>query len=137
MKRKTQKVNKADWKEFCGGCSAALTECDRGAEQCTNCKRPLPRLDVFQQHVHVQGYPQIVVTRLFYYQWLKKHGLRNPNEMARGFDSLDYAAFGRPSTDAPLTEEKDRDQELRFLAKELKKAGYRRMLQPQMANVVA
>lgn len=32
------------------------------------------------------------------------------NEQVRGFGSLDYAAFGRPAVDAPLTDEAERDR---------------------------
>lgn len=66
------------------------------------------------------GMPQIVVTRGFCYQWLKANGW---DRKAKGFASLDYAAFGRPTTDAALTDEAERDSLLSLMAEQIKKAA--------------
>lgn len=59
------------------------------------------------EHVEMPGFPQIVVTRDFVYQFLRGCGWY-PCE--RGFGSLDYMTFGRKAVDAPLTDEGKRDQ---------------------------
>lgn len=61
------------------------------------------------------GFPQIIATRAFVYEWLKARGW-NPSE--RGFASLDYAAFGREAVNAPLTPEAERDALLAQVAKD-------------------
>lgn len=69
---------------------------------------------VVNEHVPMPGMPTIIVTRWFCYQWLKLVAGWNPCE--RGFGSIDYAAFGRPATTLPLTEDTERDKLLALLA---------------------
>lgn len=58
------------------------------------------------EHVEMCGFPQIIVTRGFMYQWLKGCGW-NPSE--RGYGSLDYICFAKKAVDVPLTDEATRD----------------------------
>lgn len=64
---------------------------------------------IMAEHVEMPGFPQIIVTRHFIYQWLKSLGW-NPSE--RGFSSLDYTTFGRASVQDELTDEATRDHYL-------------------------
>jgi len=59
------------------------------------------------EHVEMVGFPQIIVTRDFMYQWLRGCGW-NPCE--RGFGSLDYICFGRKAVNFALTPESERDR---------------------------
>ena len=59
------------------------------------------------EHVEMVGFPQIIVTRDFMYQWLRACGW-NPSE--RGFASLDYTVFARKVVDLPLTLDAERDR---------------------------
>jgi len=65
------------------------------------------------EHVEMPGFPQIIVTRHFCYQWLKARGW---DVCATGFGSLDYAAFGRSAVPYPLTDETERDYWLNKVA---------------------
>lgn len=71
--------------------------------------------EVMNEHVPMLGMPQVIVTRGFCYQWLKN--VYGWDMKAKGFASLDYAAFGRRETDKPLTTEHERDYLLNLLAK--------------------
>lgn len=74
---------------------------------------------LMNEHVPMLGLPQVIVTRWFCYAWLKQHGHFDPK--ARGFASLDYAAFGRAATDASLTHDAERDRLLEMLATAMEK----------------
>ena len=63
------------------------------------------------EHVEMPGFPQIIVTRDFVYQFLRGCGW-NPSE--RGFGSVDFLTFRRAAVAEALTDEKVRD---RLLAK--------------------
>jgi hypothetical protein len=58
------------------------------------------------ESIHMPGFPQIVVTRHFCYQWLTDCGW---SQSERGFGSLDYLVFAAASTELPLTDEAERD----------------------------
>lgn len=79
------------------------------------------------EHVPMLGMPQVIVTRAFCYQWLKARGWNDgrPNHSQNGycFQSLDYAAFGRAATSAPLTDDAERDRLLEMMAHALKRAA--------------
>lgn len=62
--------------------------------------------ELMAEHVQFPGFPQIITTRGFVYQFLKGCGWK-PCE--RGFGSLDYMAFGRKAVDAPLYPDELRD----------------------------
>jgi hypothetical protein len=64
---------------------------------------------IMAEHVEMPGFPQLIVTRGFIYQWLKSLGW---DESERGFSSLDYTVFGRASVQAELTDEETRDHYL-------------------------
>lgn len=61
---------------------------------------------LMNESIPMPGFPQIIVTRGFLYQWLKACGWP-PCE--RGFGSMDYLVFGARVTAEPLTDETDRD----------------------------
>lgn len=70
---------------------------------------------IMAEHVEMPGFPQLIVTRGFIYQWLKSLGW---NESERGFSSLDYAVFARKAVDHELTEDATRDHYLTPLKEE-------------------
>lgn len=80
---------------------------------------------IMTERVPMLGMPQVIVTRHFRYQWLKAHGWNEgrPNSQQSGycFQSLDYAAFGRPAVNDPLTEEQERDRLLELMASALER----------------
>jgi hypothetical protein len=76
----------------------------------SNMKKPKFMDIVMAEHVAMPGFPQLIVTRNFCYQWLK---LRGWKEAGRGFDNLDYIVFARKWTDVPLTPENERDHYLK------------------------
>lgn len=70
---------------------------------------------IMNEPIHMPGFPEIIVTRAFCYQWLKSCGWDN---FERGFGSIDYLAFGRETAYQPLTPERDRDRWLTEVRKE-------------------
>lgn len=67
---------------------------------------------IMAEHVKMPGFPALIVTRGFIYQWLKSLGWR---ERERGFSSLDYTVFARHAVDKELTDEATRDHYLNTL----------------------
>lgn len=61
---------------------------------------------IMDEHICLPGFPQIIVTRGWLYQFLKSRGWC-PCE--RGFTSLDYAVFGPRRCEAEATDEATRD----------------------------
>ena len=57
--------------------------------------------ELMDEHIHLTGVPQLVVTRGYNYSWLLKCGY-DPSE--RGFGSIDYAVFAQKPTTEPLTD---------------------------------
>lgn len=80
---------------------------------------------LMNEAVRVPGFPQIIVTRHFLYHWLKAQGWNEgrPNSTQNNycFQSLDYAVFGRPTVDAPLTDEAERDRLLGMMSADLQR----------------
>lgn len=73
----------------------------------TSKKRRVNIMDlVMAEHVEMPGFPQIIVTRDWLYQWLKGCGW---NPCDRGYSSLDYIVFGRKSVDLSLYTDERRD----------------------------
>lgn len=64
---------------------------------------------IMAEHVEMPGFPQLIVTRHFIYQWLKGLGW---DESERGYSSLDYTTFGREAVSLPLTPDIERDHYL-------------------------
>jgi hypothetical protein len=56
--------------------------------------------------IHMPGFPDIIVTRHFCYQWLTGCGW---SQSERGFGSLDYLVFAAPKTEHTVTDETERD----------------------------
>ena len=56
---------------------------------------------MIMEHVHLNGCPQIVVTRWDNYRWCKLAGYDNTEPGS--FGSLDYVVFSAPALDVPLT----------------------------------
>ena len=54
------------------------------------------------EHISLPGCPQIIVTRIWAYNWLRDTLGYDPKE--RGFGSIDYMAFGRREVAEPLTD---------------------------------
>lgn len=110
-KSKGKKVSASAWSGFCSECKAALTSADLFARQCTQCGIALS-VQPEEEHVRMNGFPGIVVTRLFLYQFLLKQGW-DPKPTGR-LDSLDWWVWGaHKAVDAELTDEKTRDRLLR------------------------
>jgi hypothetical protein len=62
---------------------------------------------VMAEAIHMPGFPDLIVTRHFCYQWLTSCGW---SQSERGFASLDYLVFAAPTADYPLTDEAERDR---------------------------
>lgn len=57
--------------------------------------------EIMAEPVRMPGFPQLIVTRAFAWDWLAELGYR-PNE--RGFGSMDYMVFGKPPVELPMTD---------------------------------
>ncbi len=68
---------------------------------------------IMAEPIAMPGFPQLIVTRGFVYQFLKSAGW-NPSE--RGFGSMDYAVFGPKIAREPLTDATERDHYLSQIA---------------------
>lgn len=55
------------------------------------------------EHIRLPGCPDIIVTRVWAYQWLIRMGYRPIG----GFGSADYMAFAGPAESTPLTDLSD------------------------------
>lgn len=73
-------------------------------------KRPTPMDRLMADHIEMPGFPQIIVTRHFAYQWLVACGW---SQSETGCGSLDYAIFSKSAVSNELTDEETRDH---FLA---------------------
>jgi hypothetical protein len=69
-------------------------------------KKPTIMDNLMAESIHMPGFPQIIVTRGFCYQWLTACGW---SQCERGFGSLDYLVFAAPIAGYPLTDEATRD----------------------------
>ena len=65
---------------------------------------------IMAESIHMPGFPDIIVTRGFCYQWLTECGW---SQSERGFGSLDYLVFAAPVAQFPLTRERQRDRLLK------------------------
>jgi hypothetical protein len=65
--------------------------------------------EVMAEHVHMPGFPQLIVTRGFVYEYLKSHGW---DESERGIGSLDHLVFMPRGVNDPLTDPAERDHYL-------------------------
>ena len=61
---------------------------------------------MMDDHIPMVGFPQIIVTRGWMYQWLKGLGW---DESKHGYGELDYTVFEPKATSEPLTPVADRD----------------------------
>lgn len=73
---------------------------------------------IMAEPIAMPGFPQLIVTRGFLYQFLKSAGW-NPSE--RGFGSLDYITFAADATAEPLTDEATRDHYLSGVAEDYRR----------------
>lgn len=74
--------------------------------------------DYFSEHVHMPGFPQIVVTRGFLYAFLRDAGY-DPKE--RGFGSIDYMIGAARVSQEPLTNEVGRDRLLELFKEQVRR----------------
>ncbi len=56
---------------------------------------------IMDEHVHMPGFPQLIVRRGYVHSYYKRLGW---DESERGYGSLDYTVFASPKTSEPLTE---------------------------------
>lgn len=61
---------------------------------------------IMAEPIRLVGFPQIIVTRAFAYQWLKSLGW---SERERGYGSLDHVVFLPAPSSEPLTDPDYRD----------------------------
>lgn len=68
--------------------------------------------EYFNEHIRMPGFPAVIVTRGYLYEFLRDAGY-NPKE--RGIGSVDYMVGAARQTDAALTDETERDNLLRVM----------------------
>lgn len=73
---------------------------------------------IMAEPIHTPGFPQIIVTRGFAYEWFKS---LNWPESERGFGSLDYMIFAAPVAKLELTEADARDYWLAKVADDFRR----------------
>lgn len=73
---------------------------------------------IMSEHIPMPGFPQLIVTRHFCYQWLLSLGW---SDSERGYGSLDYTTFAPTTTLSPLTPDTERDYWLGQVAEDFRR----------------
>jgi hypothetical protein len=90
------------------------------AYACLTMKAQNMLTEIMNEHVEFPGFPQIITTRGFVYQWLKACGWKANTGK---FDSLDYTVFARKVVDLPLYDEASRDNLLAQVRRDYLRGG--------------